>query len=122
MQGGADMDDVMEDIAVNQSHGSTDFVTSQIVAFQARSGVIGLGYVSLPFARTGVSALGFDTDVAKIDQINSGNSCFRHIDEQEIATLREDGKLSATNDFSQLAHAVGRASLLIRRTPALGMV
>src|SRR5688572_5031918 len=45
---------------------------------EARAGVVGLGYVGLPlaveFARAGLTTVGIDLDVRKVDEINAGHS------------------------------------------------
>jgi UDP-N-acetyl-D-glucosamine dehydrogenase len=73
----------------------------------AKIGVIGLGYVGLPLLRTaaerGFSALGFDIDPAKVEQLNAGRSYLRHISADSIAAVRETGRFAATDDFSRLA-------------------
>ncbi len=72
----------------------------------ARIGVVGLGYVGLPLLRAaaerGFFALGFDIDRAKVEALNDGRSYIRHISAESIAALRDNGRLSATDDFSRL--------------------
>jgi UDP-N-acetyl-D-glucosamine dehydrogenase len=84
-------------------------VDALAAAFRARTakvGVIGLGYVGLPLARTaaerGYRVLGFDVDRAKVDALNAGRSYLRHIAADCIAALRRGGRLEATGDFSRL--------------------
>jgi len=73
----------------------------------AKVGVIGLGYVGLPVvlacADAGFSVIGFDVDVWKIDLLNSGGSYIRHIRRESIASLRKNGRFTATHDFSRLS-------------------
>ncbi len=70
---------------------------------------MGLGYVGLPlidaFHRAGFSAVGFDTDPAKVDQLKSGESYIAHIPSETISTWVESGKFDATTDFGRLADA-----------------
>ena len=58
-------------------------LTSAFHARTAKIGVIGMGYVGLPLARTaaehGFSALGFDVDDSKVAMLNAGRSYLRHI-------------------------------------------
>lgn len=74
---------------------------------QARVGVIGLGYVGLPlidaFVSRGVSAMGFDVDVSKVDQLNAGRSYIRHLPSERIADWKADGLFEATADMSRLS-------------------
>ena len=85
----------------------------------ARIGVIGLGYVGLPLARTiaerGFSVLGFDLDPAKVERLNAGQSYIRHISGDSIAALRRAGRLAATGEVSRLAEV--DAILLCVPTP-----
>ena len=68
-------------------------------------GVIGLGYVGLPlslaFGDMGITVLGFDVDQEKINSISEGKSYFQHIGAPRMQALVQQGKLSATNDFSR---------------------
>jgi UDP-N-acetyl-D-glucosamine dehydrogenase len=85
----------------------------------AKIGVIGLGYVGLPLARTiaerGFTVLGFDLDPVKVARLNNGESYIRHISSESIAVLREAGRLAATGDVSRLGEA--DAILLCVPTP-----
>jgi UDP-N-acetyl-D-glucosamine dehydrogenase len=73
---------------------------------QRRVGVIGCGYVGLPlalrFTEVGQRVTGFDTDPAKVDKLNAGESYIRHIEAAEIQRWRQSGRFEATNDFSRL--------------------
>jgi len=97
-------------------------VDALVARFRDRSatiGVIGLGYVGLPLARTiaerGFKVLGFDLDAAKIARLNAGNSYIRHISSDSIAALRASGRLAATGEMSRLGEA--DAILLCVPTP-----
>jgi UDP-N-acetyl-D-glucosamine dehydrogenase len=85
----------------------------------AKIGVIGLGYVGLPLARTiaerGFTVLGFDLDPAKVARLNAGESYIRHISSESIAALRDAGRLASTDDVSRLTEA--DAILLCVPTP-----
>ncbi len=80
---------------------------SRIAAHRFQVGIIGLGYVGLPlalaFAERGFSVLGFDVDVRKIQDLNSGRSYIQHLDAQRIACEVQAKRLSASNDFTRLA-------------------
>jgi UDP-N-acetyl-D-glucosamine dehydrogenase len=77
-----------------------------ITAKNASVGVIGLGYVGLPlvveFARHGFSAVGFEVDATKADQINSGESYIGDIDSATVRDLVAAKRLRATIDFDDL--------------------
>lgn len=69
-------------------------------------GIVGLGYVGLPlslqFARSGVSVLGLDIDLAKVSSINEGKSYIQHIESSDVRTEISAGRLSASTDFSRV--------------------
>jgi UDP-N-acetyl-D-glucosamine dehydrogenase len=68
--------------------------------------IVGLGYVGLPlslqFARSDTTVLGLDIDAAKVKAINDGKSYIRHIEAAVIAKAIQDGRLSASIDFSRV--------------------
>ena len=68
--------------------------------------VIGLGYVGLPlslqFARSGVSVLGFDTDPAKVSDCNAGRGYIKHITSEMIAEQVQAGRFGSTGDFQRI--------------------
>jgi UDP-N-acetyl-D-glucosamine dehydrogenase len=69
--------------------------------------VVGLGYVGLPlslqFARSGVSVLGFDLDQQKVDSINAGKTYLKHFPSESIAEQVDANRLEATTDPSRLS-------------------
>jgi UDP-N-acetyl-D-glucosamine dehydrogenase len=68
--------------------------------------VVGLGYVGLPlslqFARSCVSVLGFDIDAEKVQLLNNGQSYIKHIEPSAIAEVVKSGKFSASTEFSRM--------------------
>ena len=81
-------------------------ILGKIQSGKALIGVIGMGYVGLPialrFADVGSTALGFDIDPAKVENLNSGNSYIKHIPGATIKAQLDKGLFSATADFSRL--------------------
>ncbi|MCF8261054.1 MAG: nucleotide sugar dehydrogenase [Melioribacteraceae bacterium] len=79
---------------------------SRIEKKEAKIGIIGLGYVGLPlgleFCEKGFDVLGFDLDMRKVNNINSGKSYIKHIPTERISKSVTGGKLSATDDFKRL--------------------
>ena len=79
--------------------------------------IVGLGYVGLPlalqFARNGVSVIGLDVDLNKVDAVNQGQSYIKHIEAGAIAEQVSAGRLRAASDFSIVrdVEAVLRESL-----------
>lgn len=69
-------------------------------------GIIGLGYVGLPlslqFARTGSTVLGFDIDSVKTDALNAGESYILHIPAEAVKAQRNAGRFAATTDFARV--------------------
>ena len=69
-------------------------------------GIIGLGYVGLPlartFARNGFTCTGFDIDPGKIEKLNGGVSYIRHLDAKVFSDFIADGRFTPTTDFSRI--------------------
>ena len=61
----------------------------------ARVGILGMGYVGLPLARTfcgaGFRTLGFDIDPRKIQMLNAGKSYIKHIPSSAVKKMRSAG-------------------------------
>mgnify|MGYP000914184440 CR=1 FL=1 len=80
---------------------------SQIQNRDACIAVIGLGYVGLPlairFSEEGFKTIGFDIDKEKVNMLNSGKSYIKHITEDSIASMANNG-FTATAEFSEIAH------------------
>jgi UDP-N-acetyl-D-glucosamine dehydrogenase len=72
----------------------------------ATVGIIGLGYVGLPLARTfsarGFRVLGFDIDAAKVEKLRRSESYIGHIDDKIIGEMRAN-RFDATTSFERLA-------------------
>jgi len=73
---------------------------------QLRVGIIGCGYVGLPlalrFAEAGHRVLGFDTDPAKVEKLNRGQTYIQHIPQNKIQQFVQSKHFAATSDFSRL--------------------
>lgn len=69
-------------------------------------GVIGLGYVGLPFAlekaKVGFHVIGVDQNPLKVNQINYGHSYIDDVNEDELKLLVEEGWIKATTDFTSI--------------------
>ena len=73
----------------------------------ARVGVVGLGYVGLPFAvekaKVGFRVLGFDRSAARVGQVNAGSNYIADVQDRELEDLvRGKGLLQATSDWDRL--------------------
>ena len=64
-------------------------------------GILGMGYVGLPLARTfcgaGFRTLGFDVDETKVRKLNAGKSYIKHIPNRTISQLRKAGLFAASS-------------------------
>ncbi|GMV89592.1 MAG: nucleotide sugar dehydrogenase [Chthonomonas sp.] len=66
-------------------------------------GVIGLGYVGLPFAvekaKMGYEVVGIDYNQQRVDQVNRGENYIGDVDDDELRALVAKGTLRATTDY-----------------------
>ena len=67
--------------------------------------------LSLQFARSGVSVLGFDLDHQKVDAINSGKSYLKHFPSESIAEQVNANRFEATMDPSRIIRSGGYSYL-----------
>ncbi len=87
-----------------------DTVKSALIARfserKARIGVLGLGYVGLPlavvFAQAGFEVVGIEPDERKVISIQQGKNYILDVSSEQVATLVESGKLTATTDFAAI--------------------
>ncbi len=67
-------------------------------------GVVGLGYVGLPLAvekaKAGFKTIGFDIQSEKVELVNKGHNYIGDVVDKDLKDLVQEGKLSATTDFS----------------------
>lgn len=67
-------------------------------------GIVGLGYVGLPLAvekaKAGFKTIGFDVQVSKVEMVNAGHNYIGDVVDLDLDRLVQEGKLSATTDFS----------------------
>ena len=75
----------------------------------AKIAVIGLGYVGLPLACAiagkGFQVHGYDTDPAKIQMLDAGNSYINNVTDENIQCLVQQQRLMVAADFSRLHEA-----------------
>jgi UDP-N-acetyl-D-glucosamine dehydrogenase len=87
---------------------SFDALRDRIEARTARVGIIGLGYVGLPLARTfavgGFPVLGFDVDPVKIGKLAKYESYIAHVTPDILRDMRAKG-FEATDEFARLVEA-----------------
>lgn len=86
---------------------ATDLI-AKLNARTALVGIIGLGYVGLPLARTfcaaGYLVIGFDIDQAKVERLHAGESYLKHIPAEDVKTMLAQ-RFQATSDFGRLSEA-----------------
>jgi UDP-N-acetyl-D-glucosamine dehydrogenase len=86
---------------------SATTLLEKIKTRQARTGVIGLGYVGLPlcieFAKAGYTVTGIDVSPAKVDALNRGESYIPDVPAADVAAVVKAARLGATTDFSVIA-------------------
>src|SRR5260370_23856671 len=74
---------------------------------QRRGGINGCGYVGLPlglrFAEAGHRVTGFDTDPAKVEKLNHGQTYIQHIPQNKIQQFVQSKHFGDTTDFARLA-------------------
>ncbi len=92
----------------------TDFPSSSVLqALQqkirdhtATVGVVGLGYVGLPFAlekaKVGFRVLGVEQNPARAAQVEQGHSYIADVKSEELSQVVTSGKLRATTDFDAI--------------------
>ncbi len=81
-------------------------ILEKLASRDATVGVVGLGYVGLPlataFGDAGYTVLGFEVDPRKAEALNRGESYILDVPAEDVARLLEQGRFSATTDFSRL--------------------
>ncbi len=69
-------------------------------------GIVGMGYVGLPLARSfyeaGFNCIGFDVDESKVRKLNAGKSYIKHIPSDFIGAARKAKRFRATSNFAEL--------------------
>lgn len=70
----------------------------------AKVGVVGMGYVGLPFAvekgKVGYEVVGIEQNPTRVNALNAGENFIPDVDDDELKQLVASGKLRATSDFS----------------------
>ena len=88
----------------------TQLAQAALAAIEDQSatiGIIGLGYVGLPLAVTtaarGFQVIGFDTDPAKIVQLDAGQSYIDAVTPEALMEVTDFGRVAWTGDFTRLS-------------------
>lgn len=79
---------------------------AKILAREATVGVVGLGYVGLPFAvekaKVGFQVIGIEQNPIRADRVNQADNYIADVSDRELKELVATGKLKATTDFKYL--------------------
>jgi nucleotide sugar dehydrogenase len=79
---------------------------AKIRARSAVVGVVGLGYVGLPFAvekaKVGYKVVGIDQNPRRAAKVNAGENYIGDVDDAELADLVKSGRIRATTDFTEI--------------------
>ena len=83
-------------------------ILQKIKTKEAHIGIIGLGYVGLPlaieFCKAGFSVIGLDTDQEKINLLSQGKSYIKHIPDESIRYLNQEGTFKGSTDHSSISY------------------
>jgi UDP-N-acetyl-D-glucosamine dehydrogenase len=78
-------------------------IKAKIEGRKAKLGIIGLGYVGLPaavqFGKSGFEVTGIDIDEVKVSKLNRGVNFIQDVEDEDLKSLVERGKLKATADY-----------------------
>lgn len=81
---------------------------AKILDHTAVVGVIGLGYVGLPFAvekaKVGFHVIGVEQNPDRADAVNAAQNYIHDVDSDELAAVVANGKLKAICGFDQVSH------------------
>ncbi|WP_413171080.1 nucleotide sugar dehydrogenase [Anabaena azotica] len=88
---------------------STALITleEKIINRTAIVGVIGLGYVGLPFAvekaKVGFQVIGIEQNPVRAEKVNRADNYISDINDDDLKKVVTDGKLQATTNFDQVS-------------------
>lgn len=84
-----------------------DQIKNKLLDRSARIGVVGLGYVGLPFAvekaKIGFQVTGFEQNTKKVAMINAGTNYIKDVKDGELRDLVERGLIRAVDDFASVS-------------------
>ncbi|MGZ4033107.1 MAG: nucleotide sugar dehydrogenase, partial [Tumebacillaceae bacterium] len=87
--------------------GQKQALLDKIINRTAKVGVVGLGYVGLPFAvekaKVGYSVIGIEHNEMRASQVNSGESYISDIQSEELRALVEEGSIHAVTGFEDVS-------------------
>lgn len=76
----------------------------KIVTKEAIVGIVGLGYVGLPYAISkameGYCVIGIDVQAEKVNKVNSAENYIEDVNDKELVQVVRSNRLTATTDFT----------------------
>jgi UDP-N-acetyl-D-glucosamine dehydrogenase len=79
----------------------------KIKSHEAVVGIVGLGYVGLPFAvekaKVGFRVIGIEQNPVRAEYVNTANNYISDVKDDELEQVVKSGKLTATTDFSNVS-------------------
>lgn len=94
----------MNDLEISLSN----FLKDKIINHNAKVGVVGLGYVGLPFAvekaKVGFNVLGIEQNPMRVNQVNQGENYIQDVNDDELKTIVKNKKLQAVTDFNLVSN------------------
>ena len=86
---------------------SPEKLEARLEARSAHAGIVGLGYTGLPLAvevaRSGFTVSGVDSDEAKVESVNAGESYLPDVASAHLRELVAASRLSAGSDYAELS-------------------
>jgi nucleotide sugar dehydrogenase len=90
----------------SQDHALLQSLVSAIRSRAARVGVVGLGYVGLPFAvekaKVGFSVTGIERNPKRVESVNRGVSYIGDVRTEDLKPLVEQGMIRAVSDYDSV--------------------
>jgi UDP-N-acetyl-D-glucosamine dehydrogenase len=94
-----------------------DLLLAKIANRSAIVGVVGLGYVGLPFAvetaKAGFHVVGIEHNIERAKKVNCGENYVGDVKDDELADVVKRGLLEAVTDISQVMHDLDAIILAI---------
>jgi nucleotide sugar dehydrogenase len=79
---------------------------AKIQDHSALVGIVGMGYVGLPFAvekgKVGFKVIGIDQNVERVDRLNRGENYIPDVKDHELRDLVKQGLLQAVSEYAQV--------------------
>ena len=98
-------------------HAISSALHNKIADHMARVGVVGMGYVGLPFAvekaKVGFPVLGIDRNSSRVAQLNRGENYILDVHDHELTEVVNSGLFKATDNFA----AIGEMDIVVVCVP-----